>query len=1215
MPGFSLCLLGTFRAHLNDKRAAHFETNKTRALLAYLAVEDRPHTRLQLAGLLWPDWPEAAARTYLRQALLNLRQVLEPTPTTLPYLIGNRHTIQFNRESDFWLDVATLVDTLPVLPHRMEIDGAPETAKRLEEAVALYCGDFMEGFYLDGCPAFEEWQLLTREQLRRKVVETTCFLARWHEQRSNSSSAQRYARRSLELEPLLEESHFQLMRLLANDGDSNAALTHYVRYRAQLSAELGAAPSREMTELYERIKAGRHPRAAIGRGGSAVWAPATDSVTPVSLPPFLTQPPPVPQLEPLCLARERELAFLDACLDRALSGQGNVVFVAGEAGRGKTVLLRAFAARSQSKHVRLVAVGGACSSHDGVGDALLPFHEILVQITGDLEAQWAAGAISPQHAVRLWSVFGDAVEALLAYGPDLAGTLIPGQGLAARVSFLPGGQRWRQQLETLMHARTSAPGQRALFDQLTRVLQALAGRHPLLLWIDDLHWVDRASSAMLFHLGQRLSGYPLLIAGTYRPEEVAVGRNGERHPLEKVLRELQARFGASCIDLDRAESRPFVDAYLDLEPNALDNVFRKRLHRTSDGHPLFTVELVRTMRERKGLVRDAAGWWREGPALDWDNLPSRLEAVIGERIERLPPAQRAVLEVAGVEGEEFTAEVVADVLGHDVGELIRQLSKGLDRQHYLVTAVDVQNVGGRHLSHYRFRHILFQRYIYNGLDAAERRQLHESVARSLQARTQGQPQQVAAVAGQLAKHFERADLLEQALPYACLAGDRALQMSANEEAVAYFGWGLAMLGQLPNAGQHSSLEVDLQMGLATALAMADRHTASPVQEALVRSNQLCRELNDLPRLFRGLWGLWRFCLVRGDALASLAIAQECMQIAQKMGETALVMQTCEALGCTLYRTGRMKQAQKYLAKGWQLYDADRHRSYAHLYGQDPGVSCPANEAQVLWYLGYADQARAKMEEALARAEEHQHTATIAYALIFTAGLYQRMRDAGATLRFAEQTIEYSRIHGFGQWVAVGTLYRGWALFSLGQVQQGLAQMRQGFQATLQAEMIQLRYAAILAEGLGLAGEPGEGLALVTELLEKAHRLGELEWAPEIYRVQGELLALQGGAGAEACFQRSISLARRQGSRSLELRSALSLARLCRQSEGAVEASRQLAKIVGWFTEGFDVPDLVAARVLLDEPCAAWRDQEPVLAPVTGKKAGPLTTSDRKRGMI
>ena len=589
------------------------------------------------------------------------------------------------------------------------------------------------------------------------------------------------------------------------------------------------------------------------------------------------------------------------------------------------------------------------------------------------------------------------------------------------------------------------------------------------------------------------------------------------------------------------------------------------------------------MRERKGLVWDSAGCWREGPALDWDDLPSRLEAVIGERIERLPPAQRAVLEVAGVEGEEFTAEVVADVLGHDVGELIRQLSKGLGRQHHLVTAVDVRNVGGRHLSHYRFRHILFQRYLYNGLDAAERRQLHESVARSLQARTQGQPQQVAAVAGQLAKHFERADLLEQAIPYACLAGDRALQMSANEEAVAYYRWGLAMLDQLPTAGQYSSVEVDLQMGLATALAMADRHTALPVQDALMRSNQLCRELNDLPRLFRGLWGLWRFRLVRGDALASLAIAQECMQIAQKMGETALVMQTCEALGCTLYRTGRMKQAQEHLAEGWQLYDADRHRSYAHLYGQDPGVSIPANEAQVLWYLGYADQARAKMKEALARAEDHQHTATIAYALIFTTGLYQRMRDAGATLRFAEQTIEYSRVHGFGQWVAVGMLYRSWAQFALGQVQEGLVQMRQGFQATLQAEMIQLRYAAILAEGLGMAGELAEGLALVTELLEKAHRLGELEWAPEIYRVKGELLALQGGAGAEACFQRSISLARGQGSRSLELRTALSRARLCPQSDVGVEARRRLAEIVGWFTEGFDAPDLVAARALLDEP--------------------------------
>lgn len=394
------------------------------------------------------------------------------------------------------------------------------------------------------------------------------------------------------------------------------------------------------------------------------------------------------------------------------------------------------------------------------------------------------------------------------------------------------------------------------------MLQTVARGQPLLLWIDDLHWADRATCALLFHLGQRLAGNRLLVAGSYRPEEVAAGREGERHPLEKVLRELQARFGSTSIDLDHVDSRPFVDAYLDLKPNRLDNTFRERLNRLSEGHPLFTVELVRNLRERQGLVQDAGGFWVEGSGLDWEGLPSRVEAVIGERVERLPATLRATLDVASVEGQEFTAEVVAQVLGQDAQSLIRQLSHDLDRQHRLVVAVDVQHVGDRHLSHYRFRHILYQKYLYGCLDPAERRGLHEAVAGALQACVQDQPLQAAAAAGQLARHFALAGLAEQAIPYICLAADRALQMSANEEAVAHYRWGLTLLARINQPNKRRQLEADLQMGLGAALAMAQGHTAEPVQAALARANQLWQGLNDLPKLFRGLWGLWRFHLVR-----------------------------------------------------------------------------------------------------------------------------------------------------------------------------------------------------------------------------------------------------------------------------------------------------------------------------------------------------------------
>jgi DNA-binding SARP family transcriptional activator len=238
MPALSLCLLGTFRVYVDGKPAANFETNKVRALLAYLAVEPGPHERLRLAGLFWPEWPEAAARTYLRQALLNLRQVLEPSSSGASFLLSNRHMIQLNPASDHWLDVAVLSAALAGVSRLPETNMSPDFLARLDQAISLYQGDFLDGFYIDGCPAFEQWQLLTSEALRRQVVTAIGCLIRWHAGHGDIARAQQYAWRSLELGPLLEETHGHVMRLLAQGGDRNAAPAHYATYRRQLAAEL-----------------------------------------------------------------------------------------------------------------------------------------------------------------------------------------------------------------------------------------------------------------------------------------------------------------------------------------------------------------------------------------------------------------------------------------------------------------------------------------------------------------------------------------------------------------------------------------------------------------------------------------------------------------------------------------------------------------------------------------------------------------------------------------------------------------------------------------------------------------------------------------------------------------------------------------------------------------------------------------------------------------
>jgi adenylate cyclase len=284
------------------------------------------------------------------------------------------------------------------------------------------------------------------------------------------------------------------------------------------------------------------------------------------------------------VAREAELEKLDGFLLRALADQGQVCFVIGEAGSGKTTLVTEFARRAQDRHKKLVFAVGQADAETGAGDPYLPFREVLGQLTGDVEAKLGQGAITQENANRLRQILALSGESLVECGPELIGVFVPGAALALRAGmFVAGKAGWLEKLERLASPRRESvvPGgrdieQSHIFEQYANVLAALAAKRSLLLLLDDLQWADSASLGLLFHLGRRIGESQILIVGTYRPEEVALGRpspsswQGERHPLEKVLAEFKRYFGPITLDLDfaqEAEGRRFVDALLDVEPN------------------------------------------------------------------------------------------------------------------------------------------------------------------------------------------------------------------------------------------------------------------------------------------------------------------------------------------------------------------------------------------------------------------------------------------------------------------------------------------------------------------------------------------------------------------------------------------------------------------------------------------------------------------------
>jgi DNA-binding SARP family transcriptional activator len=475
MSHLSLSLLGTFRATLDDELITTFESDKVRALLAYLAVEAvRAHRREKLAGLLWPERSERVARQNLSQALANLRRAIGDRAATPPFLLITPQTLQFNKPSDHRLDVALFTELLSACQaHRhRQLEACDPCVERLQQAVALYRASFLEGFSIGDSAAFEEWALLNRERLHRLAIEALQRLAGCLEGRGTYEHALQYAWRGVELDPWREEAHQQLMRLLALSGQRGAALTQYETCRRLLAEELGVEPGEETTRLYEQIRDGT--LRAVRPLGKEPERPRDATAV---LPRFLTGDERVDVERPVFVARERELARLEGYLDEALAGQGRVAFVTGGAGRGKTALMEEFARRAQAAHPDLVVAGGNCNAYTGAGDPYLPFWEILGLLTGDVEARWAAGALTREHARRLWHTLPLAARALVEASPDLIDTFVPGTALLERATAYAEGTAedgvWLARLEELVARRATVAGgmnpeQSVLFEQYRR---------------------------------------------------------------------------------------------------------------------------------------------------------------------------------------------------------------------------------------------------------------------------------------------------------------------------------------------------------------------------------------------------------------------------------------------------------------------------------------------------------------------------------------------------------------------------------------------------------------------------------------------------------------------------------------------------------------------------------------------------------------------------
>lgn len=1164
-------LLARFEVRIDGVPVA-IPSRQAQSLLAYLLLNlGIPQRRDKIAGMIWPDSPESKARARLRYALWQLRKSLGDG-----FFLADKSTLAFNTENEFWIDTAVIDGKL--IPNLSTQD--------LKQIVSVYQGDLLPGFY-------EDWVLLERERLLASFeLKMEQYLARLLEEQSWREVLE-WGEKWIAMGRAPEPAFRGLIIAHGQLGDTASAASVYRRCVQALEEQLGVEPSNETQKLFEQISRGETPAVRTDR------APRSDEIdiVPDKAPSFMGEGEEFTRRKVEgFVGRVNVLNQLEHHLELACSGQGQVVVIAGDAGRGKTALLRVFRKRAQELHKDLIVAFGQAEAQTGFGDPNLPFRDLLAMLCGDVQAKWESGDVSRHNAQRLWNLVPQVTQALLDKGPDLIDRFVDGRSLVSRgMALAPQGAQWLERLKQYVEMQRQRPEpinvdhrdmQKALFEQYGRVLIATAQENPLLLILDDLQWIDRGSISQLFHLSRRIDGQRIFIVTAYRSGAISQGLDERSHHLQDLITELKRKYGDILIDLDHSEGeggQQFVDDILDLEPNRFDTEFRNVLFRHTGGHPMFTVELVRQLKSNGDLVQDGKGNWIAGDGIDWEKIPAKVDAVIEGRIGRLPKSMVNLLNIACVEGEEFTAEVLAKISNNSSQEVVQTLSQELDRAHHLVEAKDTRRIGEQRISRYRFQHHLFQKYLLDHLDQVERVQLHEAIGETLEdlyGEARGE------IVVPLARHFEEAGITDRAFDYRFEAGERAKRLSANQEALYHFERALGLLETLPDSADKTQKELALHLSRGSTMVAAKGWAAPEVEEVYERAASLSAQVGDTRQLAPALWGLWSFYLTKAKHVLAQEHALRNLALAREEEDPELILVAHWTMGISLTHLGEFNLAREHLQRAVDVYNPKRHSSLTFLFGQNPEITCLTYLAICQAIVGLLDQAQETSNRALSLIEEETHLFSKAFGYALTAVLQAALRDPEGTFENAEQAFRISKEQGFPFIQGLGMMLRGWAQTEKGEAKKGIRWMETGLLAMLAtgAELGRSFLQSLLAEALYKRGRFESALEVLNQATESSKRSGDYLIYAELARQEGtihlELDADQ--VQADRYYQDAIEIADKQGAKLFKLRAQMESARMARSEAEIRTAVEELRETVLNFSGGAIGNDLEEARKLIEE---------------------------------
>lgn len=842
-------------------------------------------------------------------------------------------------------------------------------------------------------------------------------------------------------------------------------------------------------------------------------------------------------LTPL-INRTQELQQLQHCWRKAKRGKGQVMLIDGEPGIGKTRLVVALQQWLQGEeHTQLECHCYSYYTHSAL-NPVIEFLQKMLNCGGDIAEE--------ERLTRLKQHLASYSASLQEIAPLLAPLLSASLYYRRHTPFTLAAEQQRQQT----------------LQALVTLMLTLSNDRPLLLVVENLHWVDPSTLEWLGRLIEPLKTARILIIITHRPSFTVPWTSADPH-LNRLSLNRLSHSGVANIAKHVAGEQA-------LPAEWLDYIVTK-----TDGIPLFAEELTKTLTET-GLDKVSHHPSQETASLAQQAIPTTLRDSLMARLDRLTTAKQ-VAQLGAVLGREFSYAMLQAISPLDEKTLQQELAR-------LTDAELLYPQGELPQTRFVFKHALIQEAAYESLLKKQRKRYHQKIAKILE----DQLHEINATQPELvAHHHTAAGSSERAIFYWRKASQIAINRSAYKEAIAHLKKALALLENLPETHKAVQQELELLTSLGTALIATKGFADPAVEKTYLRALKLCNGVEQSFALYQILQGLSRFYFVRGELNKARDMGEQLLSLAKNLDDPTLpLMEGYRALGSTLLQQGEFVQAKIHLEKAIALYGSGNQHAPRSLYWADPGIVCLSFAAEALWSLGFPQQALDKSKQAIAKARTLGHPFSLTHALALSAWLHRQRGEVGLSKQKAEQAMALATEHDFLFYLATGTVLKGWAIVDEGEGEQGIAQIRQGLAAyqAIGAKLILASGCYMLADACKELGRSQEGLEALAQALALVQKHGEHFWEAELYRLKGDLLLLQSTSHhkqAEACFKKAIHLARRQHAKSLELRAAKSLVRVWGQQGKKNQAHSLLAKLYSWFQEGFETADLKEAKVLLE----------------------------------